>query len=74
MFLLGWPCWGKVLIGDKNMKKGSWGKMDMVGLYDGFDRKPMPQNAVKVRGQKVCEMGIPPLYTLAGNKPWSWKI
>ena len=56
------------------MKKGSWGRMDVVDLYDGFDRKPMPQNVVKVRGQKVCEMGIPPLYTLAGNELWSWKI
>ena len=56
------------------MKKGSWGKKGMGGLYDGFDRKPEPQIAVKVRGQKICEMGIPSLYTLTGNELWSWKI
>ena len=74
MFLHEWSKWGKAHIGDKNMKKGSWGKRGMGGLYDGFDRKPEPQIAVKVRGQKICEMGIPSLYTLAGNELWSWKI
>lgn len=47
--------------------------MGMSALYDEFDRNSMPQMAVRVRGQRVCEMGIPPLYTLTGNEPWSWK-
>ena len=45
----------------------------MNALYDKFDRNPMPQISVGMRGQKVCEMGIRPLYTLARHKPWSWK-
>ena len=45
----------------------------MNGLYDEFDKNPMAQIAVEVRGQKVCESGFNSLYTLAENIPWSWK-
>ena len=47
--------------------------MHMIGLYDEFDRYPVAQTAVKVRGQKVCQSGFNSLYTLAENIPWSWK-
>ena len=34
---------------------GRWGKMEVDGLYGEYDRNPLPQISVRVRGQNVAK-------------------